>query len=203
MPCAAISIRPPTPKWLRSATRQHGSVARGFDVPTLGEKTASADPTVGFNPALQPKRVWNYEVGVKSFVTRRLFVDASVYRQAIRGELLPRQVAVGNQTVTVYDNAGRSRHWGAEVAATATVSDRVDVGASYTFADFTLLDFTGTVVGRTTSGTFSPTLKQGIALALLPPEAGVDDELSVDVRGRRLRCRVVRPPFVQVQTRQD
>ncbi len=57
--------------------------------------------------------------------------------------------------------------------------------------------------GRTTSGTFSPTLKQGIALALLPPEAGVDDELSVDVRGRRLRCRVVKPPFVQVQTRQD
>lgn len=131
---------------LGSGGSLYGSVARGFDVPTLGEKTASADPTVGFNPALQPKRVWNYEVGVKSFVTRHLFVDASVYRQAIRGELLPRQVAIGNQTVTVYDNAGRSRHWGAEVAATATVSERVAVGASYTFSDFTLLDFTGTVV---------------------------------------------------------
>ena len=67
----------------------------------------------------------------------------------------------------------------------------------------TSLDDGGTVVGRTTSGTFSPTLKQGIALALLPPEAGAGDELSVDVRGRRLRCRVVKPPFVQVQTRQD
>ena len=70
-------------------------------------------------------------------------------------------------------------------------------------ADLDVVDDGGTVVGRTTSGTFSPTLKQGIALALLPPEAGVDDELSVDVRGRRLRCRVVKPPFVQVQTRQD
>lgn len=69
-------------------------------------------------------------------------------------------------------------------------------------ADLDVVDDGGTVVGRTTSGTFSPTLKQGIALALLPPEAGVDDELSVDVRGRRLRCRVVKPPFVQVQTRQ-
>ena len=39
--------------------------------------------------------------------------------------------------------------------------------------------------------------------ALLPPEAGAGDELSVDGRGRRLRCRVVKPPFVQVQTRQD
>ncbi len=70
-------------------------------------------------------------------------------------------------------------------------------------ADLDVVDDGGVVVGRTTSGTFSPTLKQGIALALLPPEAGVDDELSVDVRGRRLRCRVVKPPFVQVQTRQD
>jgi aminomethyltransferase len=69
-------------------------------------------------------------------------------------------------------------------------------------ADLDVVDDGGRVVGRTTSGTFSPTLKQGIALALLPPEAAPDDELSVDVRGRRLRCRVVRPPFVQVQTRE-
>ncbi len=57
------------------------------------------------------------------------------------------------------------------------------------------------VVGRTTSGTFSPTLRQGIALALLDRALGVDDEVVVDVRGRDLRCRVVKPPFVQVQTR--
>ncbi len=59
------------------------------------------------------------------------------------------------------------------------------------------------VIGRTTSGTFSPTLKQGIALALLDRAVGQDDEVVVDVRGRGLRCRVVRPPFVEVQTRAD
>lgn len=54
----------------------------------------------------------------------------------------------------------------------------------------------GTLVGETTSGTFSPTLKQGIALAYL--DAGLADgaELVIDVRGRALPCRVVRPPFV-------
>ncbi len=57
------------------------------------------------------------------------------------------------------------------------------------------------VVGRTTSGTFSPSLKQGIALALLDRSLGEDDEVVVDVRGRRLGCRVVKPPFVQVQAR--
>ena len=59
----------------------------------------------------------------------------------------------------------------------------------------------GGEVGVTTSGTFSPTLKQGIALALLDRSVGEGDELIVDVRGRDLPVRVVKPPFVEVQTR--
>ena len=51
-------------------------------------------------------------------------------------------------------------------------------------------------VGITTSGTFSPTLRQGIGLALLDASVAADDEVLVDVRGRALRCRVVKPPFV-------
>jgi aminomethyltransferase len=61
----------------------------------------------------------------------------------------------------------------------------------------------GRQVGVTTSGTFSPTLKVGIALALVDTAAGVQlgDEVSVDVRGRGLRCQVVKPPFVELHTR--
>ncbi|WP_327141136.1 glycine cleavage system aminomethyltransferase GcvT [Nocardia sp. NBC_01327] len=57
-------------------------------------------------------------------------------------------------------------------------------------------------VGETTSGTFSPTLKVGIALALLDTAAGIQpgDEVEVDVRGRRLKCEVVKPPFVESHT---
>ena len=59
------------------------------------------------------------------------------------------------------------------------------------------------VIGETTSGTFSPTLKTGIALALLDTAAGVDegDVLAVDVRGRALECEVVTPPFVASKVR--
>ncbi|AKK30668.1 glycine cleavage system aminomethyltransferase GcvT [Mycobacterium sp. EPa45] len=58
-------------------------------------------------------------------------------------------------------------------------------------------------VGVTTSGTFSPTLKVGIALALIDTDAGIDDGalVTVDVRGRPLECEVVKPPFVEVKTR--
>jgi glycine cleavage system T protein (aminomethyltransferase) len=58
-------------------------------------------------------------------------------------------------------------------------------------------------VGRVTSGTFSPTLRTGIALALLDSSAGVSDgdQVRVDVRGRALDCEVVAPPFVPSRVR--
>lgn len=53
-------------------------------------------------------------------------------------------------------------------------------------------------VGRTTSGTFSPTLGIGVAMAYLAPrdrfKAG--DQVEVEIRGRRGRAEVVKPPFV-------
>jgi len=61
----------------------------------------------------------------------------------------------------------------------------------------------GVRVGVTTSGTFSPTLRCGIALALIDSAAGVglDDTVAVDVRGRALECTVVKPPFVASHVR--
>ncbi|MDE9366436.1 glycine cleavage system aminomethyltransferase GcvT [Luteipulveratus sp. YIM 133132] len=58
----------------------------------------------------------------------------------------------------------------------------------------------GTVIGVVTSGTMSPTLKQGIALVLLDRGAEEGDEVVVDVRGRDVPAKVVKPPFVQVET---
>lgn len=69
-------------------------------------------------------------------------------------------------------------------------------------ADMDVVDESGAVVGRTTSGTFSPSLKQGIALALLDVAVKEGDEVGVAVRGRVLRCRVTRPPFLDVETRE-
>lgn len=61
----------------------------------------------------------------------------------------------------------------------------------------------GQPVGETTSGTFSPSLKVGIALALLDTAPGIaaGDEVTVDVRGRALRAEVVSPPFVEDHTK--
>ncbi|WP_046770647.1 glycine cleavage system aminomethyltransferase GcvT [Jiangella alkaliphila] len=60
----------------------------------------------------------------------------------------------------------------------------------------------GAPAGTVTSGTFSPTLKQGIGLALLPPDIAEGTEVQVDVRGRAEAFEVVRPPFVQPSTKE-
>ena len=51
--------------------------------------------------------------------------------------------------------------------------------------------------GEVTSGTFSPTLQQSIALARLPLAVAVGDEITVEIRGKLLSARVVRPCFVR------
>ena len=54
----------------------------------------------------------------------------------------------------------------------------------------------GLEVGVTTSGTFSPSLKTGIALAFLDTSLVEGAQVVIDVRGRPLLCEIVKPPFV-------
>jgi aminomethyltransferase len=66
-----------------------------------------------------------------------------------------------------------------------------------------VLEGVGARIGEVTSGTFSPTLKVGIGLALLDTAAGVAEgaEVTVDVRGRPQPAEVVKPPFVESHVR--
>lgn len=51
--------------------------------------------------------------------------------------------------------------------------------------------------GEITSGSFSPTLQQSIALARLPLGVQVGDEVDVDIRGKLLKAKVVKPVFAR------
>jgi aminomethyltransferase len=66
-------------------------------------------------------------------------------------------------------------------------------------AHYPVFDERGEQIGETTSGTFSPTLREGIALAYLSPADlhAPGATVEVDVRGRRGRAEVVKPPFVE------
>ncbi|MFP4494866.1 MAG: glycine cleavage system aminomethyltransferase GcvT [Halochromatium sp.] len=53
----------------------------------------------------------------------------------------------------------------------------------------------GQPVGEVTSGGFSPTLQRSIALARVQP--GMGDSCAVEIRGKAVPARVVKPPFVR------
>ena len=58
-------------------------------------------------------------------------------------------------------------------------------------------------VGFVTSGTFSPTLRKGVALALVNSQIQVGAEVLVDVRGRPEVFVVTKPPFVETDVRES
>jgi aminomethyltransferase len=68
-------------------------------------------------------------------------------------------------------------------------------------AGMVVKDINGSTVGEITSGTFSPTLKVGIGLALLKSDIKIGQKLIIDVRGRDSQCEVVKLPFVTSHVR--
>ena len=61
----------------------------------------------------------------------------------------------------------------------------------------------GADVGEVTSGTFSPTLQTGIALALVDRAVTIGDTVDVVIRNRTEPFDVVKPPFVEPGVRED
>jgi len=68
-------------------------------------------------------------------------------------------------------------------------------------AGMNVIDGNDQVVGIITSGTFSPTLKAGIGLALIKPDIAIGSALKIDVRGRTSDVIVTKPPFVPSHVR--
>jgi aminomethyltransferase len=89
------------------------------------------------------------------------------------------------------------------IGKSALATRRVDVQ----FAGLLLLDrgvlrahqkvITPQGEGEITSGTFSPSLNQSIALARLPVGVALGSEVEVEIRDKRLKARVVKPSFVR------
>lgn len=61
---------------------------------------------------------------------------------------------------------------------------------------YDIVDSEGEKIGTVTSGTMSPTRKIGIGMGYVKPEyLKIGTELYLDVRGRKLKAVVVKPPF--------
>ncbi|MEZ5115470.1 MAG: glycine cleavage system aminomethyltransferase GcvT [Candidatus Nanopelagicales bacterium] len=104
----------------------------------------------------------------------------------------------GREALVAEKEAGpRRRSWGLRAVGRGIPRPHMAVRAPGSDED----PLGGAFLGEVTSGTFSPTLRTGIGLALLDPSVAEGDEVVVDVRGRPERFAVVKPPFVRPSTR--
>ncbi len=63
--------------------------------------------------------------------------------------------------------------------------------------DYDIKDFEGTIIGRVTSGTQSPSLSKAIGMGYVENKyAAIDTEIYVSVRNTLLKAKVVKMPFV-------
>ena len=68
-------------------------------------------------------------------------------------------------------------------------------------AGMAIKDIDGKEIGIVTSGTFSPSLKVGIALALIDPAFAIGDVVTIDVRGRESSATISALPFMPSHVR--
>ena len=154
-------------------------------------------------PAADAARIWDrlLAAGVKpcglgARDTLRLEAGMNLYGQDMNEDISPYEAGL-KWTVDLKDAA--RDFVGKAALAAATPRNQ--------FAGLLLLDrgvlrahqkvITPQGEGETTSGSFSPSLNQSIALARLPAGVALGSEVEVEIRDKRLKARVVKPSFVR------
>ncbi|MBA3016079.1 MAG: TonB-dependent receptor [Proteobacteria bacterium] len=105
------------------------NASTGIQTPTDSELTD--------NPDLSLVKVQSYELGLKA---KRgiLAIDTSVYFSPVTDEVVK---VVGENNNTSYVNAGKTEKKGFEAAATFTLPRGFDLGANYSYTDYTFDEF--------------------------------------------------------------
>ena len=122
----------------------HASISTGFTPPT-GSEIKTIDG--GINPSLQAEKAVNYELNAKGGLFHsRLSYDLALFHMEMRGELIAQAITQG---ITIYHNAGKTDHRGAELALSWLAIDEGDSPwiqrlrpfAAITYSDFTFVDY--------------------------------------------------------------
>ncbi len=154
-------------------------------------------------PAARAEAVWNAlaAAGVKpcglgARDTLRLEAGMNLYGQDMDETVSPLDAGLA-WTVDLKDE---SRDFVGRAALVAKPASRTVLGLiledkGVLRAHMTV--FTAAGEGETTSGSFSPSLERSIAFARLPLGVEPGEVVEVDIRGRRLKARTVKLPFVR------
>ena len=174
---------------------------RGYELVPMWDNAAALWDTLAVAIAARGGRI----CGLGARDTLRTEMGYPLHGNDLSLEITP--VMAGSGWAVGWD---KPTFWGKEalVAQRAAKTSRLSRGLLVTGRGIPrpgcpVLDADGALVGEVTSGTFSPTRKQGIALALLDRSVAIGDAVSIDVRGRLVEAEAMRPPFVEVSTKEN
>ncbi len=158
------------------------------------EISLPADAATGLWTRLQDAGVAPCGLGARD--TLRLEAGMNLYGQDMDESVTPLESALG-WTVALQDDR--------DFIGKHALLEQKTNGVAHKLTGLVLQDrgvlrpgqkiMTESGAGVTTSGSFSPTLQKAIAFARIPKSANTS--CQVDIRGKMLDCRIVRPPFAR------
>ncbi|KGX90884.1 glycine cleavage system protein T [Pontibacillus halophilus JSM 076056 = DSM 19796] len=166
----------------------------GFEIylsPEGGQKLWDAILAEGETEGVVP-------VGLGARDTLRFEANLALYGQELSSEITPIEAGIGFAVKTDGDE---------EFIGKSVLKEQKDNGAKRKLVGIEMIDkgiprngyavFVGEEeIGFVTSGTQSPTLKKNVGLALIQaPYAELGNEVTVQVRKRKLQAQIVRTPF--------
>jgi len=117
----------------------HASVSSGFSPPSSSE-IKNVDGSI--NPTLQAEKALNYEINAKgNLLKSRLGYDLALFKMDMKGELIAQSV---QQSITIYNNAGKTTHNGAELSLSYQLlktEDQKEINTLRPFVAVTYSDF--------------------------------------------------------------
>jgi aminomethyltransferase len=174
-----------------SATGYTGS--GGFEVYVKNEdanKLWDAVFTAGADFGIKP-------IGLAARDTLRLEMGFCLYGNDIDDTTSPLEAGLGwitKFTKDFTDSEFLAKQKEAGVTRKLVAFEMIDRGIPR--HDYPILDATGTVIGKVTSGTMSPSLKLGIGLGYVTVDhSKLESEIFIEIREKGVKAKVVKLPF--------
>ena len=101
---------------LANSTILRAYAAKGFNIPSLGDRFGDIASFYVANPDLKAETVWSYQAGVETAALKYLWLKMSAFRNEIR-DALTTEPTSSTGTQFTYVNKGRQRRQGFEVEA--------------------------------------------------------------------------------------
>jgi aminomethyltransferase len=136
-------------------------------------------------------------VGLAARDTLRLEMGFCLYGNDIDDTTSPLEAGLGwitKFTKDFTDSEFLSKQKEAGVSRKLVAFEMIDRGIPR--HDYPILDVAGTVIGKVTSGTMSPSMKLGIGLGYVTVDnSKLDSEIYIEIREKGVKARVVKLPF--------